>query len=318
MPRVGVVGSIVWDEIHGLPPRNQPVQEWGGIAYALGALDAALDEGWEIVPLIRVGADLAPRAADFLRSLRRVDRRSRLITVPEPTHRVLLAYHPTSGERLTEQISGGVPPWQAEQLLPLTADLDALYLNFIAGNEMTLETALMLRQGFPGPIYADLHSLTLGRAADGSRFGQVLPDVPGWLSAFDLIQCNEEEYLRLGEHPSALAATALGAGVSLLLITLGAAGAVYFARPGFELLSSVRTDSTGSAVRTAQVPAPPVQAIDTTGCGDVFGATIFGRLLAGDDLDSALNSAHRAAARNATLRGASGLSELLRGNLVRT
>ena len=38
--RVGVIGSFVWDVIHGRDPRDAPVQEWGGITYALGGLEA--------------------------------------------------------------------------------------------------------------------------------------------------------------------------------------------------------------------------------------------------------------------------------------
>ena len=36
--RVGVIGTFVWDVIHGRDPRDAPVEEWGGITYALGAL----------------------------------------------------------------------------------------------------------------------------------------------------------------------------------------------------------------------------------------------------------------------------------------
>ena len=35
MPKLGVLGSLVWDEIHGRDPAAAPVEEWGGIAYAL-------------------------------------------------------------------------------------------------------------------------------------------------------------------------------------------------------------------------------------------------------------------------------------------
>ena len=42
MPKVGVVGSLVWDLIHGRDPLAPPTEEWGGIAYALGGLDASL------------------------------------------------------------------------------------------------------------------------------------------------------------------------------------------------------------------------------------------------------------------------------------
>nr|MBA3405224.1 hypothetical protein [Gemmatimonadaceae bacterium] len=40
--RLGVIGSFVWDIIHGRDPRQLPVEEWGGITYALGAFEAAL------------------------------------------------------------------------------------------------------------------------------------------------------------------------------------------------------------------------------------------------------------------------------------
>src|SRR4029077_9659847 len=67
--RIGVVGAMVWDTIYGRDPAQPAVEEWGGIAYALAALDAALEDGWEIVPLIKVGRDMAAPAERFLRSL---------------------------------------------------------------------------------------------------------------------------------------------------------------------------------------------------------------------------------------------------------
>jgi len=63
MRKVGILGSLVWDEIHGRDPAAPPVEEWGGIAYGLAGLDASLPPDWEIVPLIKVGRDLAGEAA---------------------------------------------------------------------------------------------------------------------------------------------------------------------------------------------------------------------------------------------------------------
>ena len=60
--RVGVIGSFVWDIIHGRDLRTAPIEEWGGIAYALSAFDAALPDEWGIVPVMKVGSDLAARA----------------------------------------------------------------------------------------------------------------------------------------------------------------------------------------------------------------------------------------------------------------
>ena len=56
-PRLGVVGTLVWDTIVR-DDRPTPIEEWGGIAYALEALSAALPEEWEIVPLLKVGRDV--------------------------------------------------------------------------------------------------------------------------------------------------------------------------------------------------------------------------------------------------------------------
>ena len=56
--------------------------------------------------------------------------------------------------------------------------------------------------------------------------------------------------------------------------------------------------------------------MDPTGCGDVFGASAFSRLLAGDPVEIALAHANQMAGRNATFRGASGLAQHLRGELV--
>jgi sugar/nucleoside kinase (ribokinase family) len=64
------------------------------------------------------------------------------------------------------------------------------------------------------------------------------------------------------------------------------------------------------------VPADVVEVLDPTGCGDVFGAAVFSRLLAGDDIEPALHHATHMAARNAAYRGAGGLARHLRGELV--
>ncbi|HJR50459.1 MAG TPA: PfkB family carbohydrate kinase, partial [Gemmatimonadales bacterium] len=69
-------------------------------------------------------------------------------------------------------------------------------------------------------------------------------------------------------------------------------------------------------LRTALIPAPSVDALDPTGCGDVFGAAAAARLFAGDPVEEAIRHANAMAARNAAFRGAGGLSRHLRGELV--
>lgn len=314
MPRIGVIGTLVWDEIHGRDPVAPPVEEWGGIAYALAGLDAALPSEWELVPLIKVGLDLSREAAELLRGFRHLTPGGRCVEVPERNNRVVLHYQ--TAERRTERMSGGVSPWSWSELGPMVRDLDALYLNFISGFEMELATAQALRHGFSGPIYADLHSLTLGLQHDGMRVPQPLPDAGAWFSCFDIVQMNEEEMEQLGGDPLAVAANALGAGVRMLVVTVGDQGVVYVAAPGFRRLADRASAGSGTAVTTERIPAESVDGLDPTGCGDVFGATAAARLLAGDDITTALRAASRLAARNAAFRGASGLAAHLRGELI--
>jgi hypothetical protein len=314
MRKIGVVGSMVWDLIYGRDPAAEPAEEWGGIAYALSGMDAALSEEWSIVPLIKVGRDLAEESTRFLRRLERLAPGARCVEVAVPNNRVTLRYE--SAERRCERMSGGVPAWTWAELGPMVRDLDALYVNFISGFEMGLGTAQALRQGFSKPIYSDLHSLFLGMHQDGIRHLQPLPDAPSWFSCFDVVQMNEDEMHQLSPDPLSLSAHALGAGVSLLTVTLGPRGAVYVAAPGFERLDVPSSAATGSTIRTALIPAPAVDALDPTGCGDVFGATLCARLVGGDTVDDAILYANRSAARAATFRGASGLNRHLRGELV--
>lgn len=311
MKRLGVIGTMVWDTIHGRDPAAGPVAEWGGIAYALAALEVALPPDWELVPLIKVGRDFAAPANDFLRSLTRRSGAARFVEVPEPNNQVTLHYQ--SAERRCELLRGGVPGWQWPELGPMVRDLDAIYVNFISGFELSLETAGFLRHGFAGPIYADLHSLFLGVAPGGMRVPRPLPDAEGWFECFDAVQLNEDEMTLLGSDPMAVAATALSRQVRLLVVTLGAEGAVYFT----DSPSAFGTPRTHGPVKTARIPTAAVtDAHDPTGCGDVFGATLVAHLLAGDPLDHAIRNANDQARRNLAHRGATSLHYHLRGEIA--
>ena len=331
--RIGVIGTFVWDVIYGRDARAVPIEEWGGISYALAGLDAALPDDWEIVPLIKVGSDLAGRARAFLRSLRHSASDAELVEVPAPNQRVELHYH--TEDRRSEFLSGGVPGWTWLGLKPLLdlAHVDALYINFLSGWELDLETTQLLRQHFRGPIYCDLHMLVMAVQPNGLRTPQPLPNAAEWCRCFDFLQVNEDEMSMMAPDPMALSATALAAGVSCLVVTLAKRGAVYFTAPGFATirdlpprhgLSTSPRGGTGAlgAVRTALVPAEVARVApgggDPTGCGDVWGATYFSRLIAGDNFADALRAAHRAAARNVEHRGATGLANFLRGELSLT
>ena len=294
--RLGVVGSMVWDTIYDRDPAQRAVEEWGGISYSLAALDATLGPEWEIVPLVKVGRDLAGRANEFLRSLQRVAPGARFVEVPEPNNRVTLRY--AESERRCEQMSGGVPAWTWPELGPMVRDLDALYVNFISGYEMDLTTAQLLRHGFRGLLYADLHSLFLGKSPDGTRVPQALPNAPAWFGCFDVVQLNEDEMRHLGRIRCGCSRGA-GEGCHTLLVTLGR-----MARP-----------TSPAAIRTRGFPPPSTRSGDgdPTGCGDVS-AHRARRILAGADLEDAVRLG--AEWGRTYYRAATGLRDHLMGRLT--
>ncbi|HVZ47667.1 MAG TPA: PfkB family carbohydrate kinase [Gemmatimonadaceae bacterium] len=329
--RVGVIGSFVWDVIHGRDTtvdhlrHRTPIEEWGGITYALSAFDAALGPDWDLVPIVKVGEDLAPRARDYLRTLRHLAPDAAPVVVPYPNNRVTLVYR--DAERRTETLAGGVPAWTWTGLAPLLHGLDALYVNLMSGWELDLDTFRLVRQHFRGPIYCDFHSLCLDHRDGGERTLQPLPNAIDWFRCVDFAQVNEDEMAMMAPDAMALSAMAMAAGVQVLAVTLGARGAVYFAAPSFGRLADLPAGrahalaASPGPVRTALVPSVPTrvaQGGDPTGCGDVWGATFFSRLLDDDIMTNALHAAMVAAARNVEHRGATGLAHHLRGELSPT
>ncbi|HUF51020.1 MAG TPA: carbohydrate kinase family protein [Longimicrobiales bacterium] len=324
--RLGVLGTMVWDRIHARDGRAEPIEEWGGISYALAAAAAAAPADTTIVPIIRVGSDLADRAFDFFRSLPGLDLTTGVRVVEEPNNRVELRYR--DRERRFEQLTGGIGPWAWADLAPIVHGVDALYINFISGFELELTTAVALRAHFAGPIYADLHSLLLGVRPDGVRVPRPLEAWREWLRCCDAVQLNEDELATLADawgDPFLFAAEVVGAAPRLLLVTLGERGAAYFAAPSFS--ADVRAWrrarvlvppplSDAGAVRTQRYPPELIpREGDPTGCGDVWGATCFCALLEQQGLDVAMRRANSAAARNVEHRGATGLHYHLQGRI---
>lgn len=309
MARLGVLGTLVLDTIYrpgnGADQTKQSLTDWGGIAYSLCALEAGAPEGWEILPIMKVGEDLREEADELLRELTRIRSLEGVITVPEKNNRVDLYYH--SGPRRCEKLSGGVPGWSWRELAPLAESCDALIVNFIAGWELDLESAQRLRAAHRGPIYADVHSLLLAVGPDGVRTLQPLPDWPDWRECFDFVQMNDEELDALtaaGESPETTAREALERGPRTLFVTHGAAGASWWTRD--------RTGEEDVAMGTEPSEPVPEAHSDPTGCGDVWGAACATAILEGKTAAGAVRRANFLAGAAARHRGTTGLTEALR------
>jgi len=301
-----VIGTPVWDRLWAWENDRlaaEPVEGWGGITYSLAALAAAVRPPWRVVPLLKLGADRARQARRFLESVP-LELGAGVRVVDERMNHVELRYQDPA--RRVERLSGGVSPWTWSELAPLLGGLDALYINFVSGYEMELPTLERLRAAFPGPIYADLHSLLLGREPDGTRVPRSLPEWRRWVRCLDVVQLNEDELAVLTGEELQMATVAgkiLKAGPGVVLVTRGAEGASFATTPA------------GADTGFFDVPLPDGAAAgDPTGCGDVWGATCCARLLSGASIEVAIEEAHRAARRKlAHTGGAEGLYEWLRG-----
>ncbi len=291
---LGIVGTMVLDRI--VPVDGDPAEGWGGIGYAAAAAAATLPADWDVRVVARVGEDLFRRAEDVLSSIPRCE--LRLTAVPEPNNRVELIYH--DAERRTEYLSGGVSGWAASDLEDALRGCDAVLLNFISGHELELVDLQNLRGRLDAPIYADVHSLFLGTKPDGTRTPRVLEDWRAWYACFDLVQMNEDEFSLLARASDAPATLedVLEAGPRVACVTRGSRGAtVAYRTHGRTLVEDVTLLHPRSG--------------DPTGCGDIWGAVMFGRLLGGVGEVVAAESANRVAAANLDHYGVAGLVDRL-------
>ena len=316
---VGVLGTMVWDRIWRESDVQARVEEWGGIAYALAAADALGPPcDVRVRPIVRLGQDLAERGYRLLQSLSAIETLDAVSVAEAPNPRVELRYH--GPMRRSERIEGRVPPWTWAELDVRLRGCDALYVNFITGEELDLATMQAVRRRFDGPIYGDVHSLLLARGPRGERNLRPLIRWSEWLRCFDVVQVNEGELVALSSHwgdPWAFAAEIVGPAPRALFVTLGSQGAAYVLAPNaLPLMGARRAVEAVTPVRSGKVGTESVSDGDPTGCGDVWGMTCFGALLAGEEVEGAMCRANAAAARNVFHRGATGLNRYLRGQIV--
>jgi sugar/nucleoside kinase (ribokinase family) len=302
--RLGIIGTFVWDTVWTLADQaaGRPLETWGGVSFSVASAAATRGEDWEIVPIAHVGRDLLDGVHAYLDTVEGIGSRDGIVAVSQPNNRVELVY--TDDARRGETMRGGVPGWTWDELAPHLDGLDALYVNFLSGWELDLATAKMLR-GFPGLVYADLHSLFLGPPrADGPREPRPLARWDEWLRCFHAVQMNEDEYALLGEADRYLDAQLRDGGLHGLFVTQAERGARFAAAGKL---------AGGNGVQLGEVPARPCPpGGDPTGCGDVWGAAVVCGLLAGLPPGRAVERANAVAAAKLGHRGGSGLYEHLR------
>ena len=297
--KLAIVGHLAKD-VHHLPGQNgtEEVHEsLGGILYSLATAATLLGSDDRVTPVFGVGEKDHETVIQTLESFGNVETKG-VFKVKGPTNEV--HYFPGAAGSRVQCSKHLTPPIPFAKIKP-HLDADGVLINMASGFDLTLETLDYIRmqvrdQGTP--IHFDFHSLTLGIDQDQRRFRRSLTDWRRWCFMIHSIQMNEEEAAGLSaeryDEPT-LINQLLPLMVNAFLITRGERGATLIRQ---EHKKAFRHE----------IPAVPVaDVLDTTGCGDVFGAAWFLETLRTKDMEKAATIATTLAARKATMRGFEGL-----------
>jgi len=270
-----IFGSINVDLIVPVPRLPGPGETVLGGDYALlpggkGANQAlaARRAGAEVVLIGAVGADSF--AAIALGLLRRDGVDTRLVRVVEqPTGCAAIMVSP-EGENTIAVASGANMSVRSEQVPDELLGADT---TLVVQMEVPLgETEILLRRARKWGGYRVLN-LAPALTIDLSLLGEI-----------DLLVANEGEVAATGSDPERLAHR-LRQG---LVVTRGAAGAITFLSDGTRI----------------EVPALPIEPVDTTGAGDTFVGVLAAAIDRGSTLETALHRASAAAGLACLARGA--------------
>lgn len=333
--RVGIIGLINHDTIFMAGGRR--IQDLGGILYNTTVMADLAGDGDRVYPISRIGAEcydamrtmLDPRPAVNIRGV---------VLSPTGTSRNQIRYDEDMEK--VEQLTNHVDPIPLEQIEPFL-DLDALLVNFIVGDDISLETMAAVREKANGLLYLDVHNLCLGIDAEGYRRKRAPEDWQRWIEMFDVVQMNEVEARLLagvagaGDRAAEMVDRPVGSGGQGGSDRQGGSDGpdgpggpsgpggqliavddfIAFGRSVISLGPSVCVITRGPLgpvtvyradpeIKAIAIPSEPVlEVVDTTGCGDAFAAGFVVEYAATKDPAGATCLANRVASVNCTVAG---------------
>jgi sugar/nucleoside kinase (ribokinase family) len=299
---ITIIGHLCKDIVH--LPGEKDIQEesFGGIMFTLLTLANLMSERDCIQPVFGVGQADNEALMEQLKPYKNIDV-SGIYKFKGPTNEVQLFYQNDAQTRIecSKNIS---PPIPFNRIKPYL-DGDGVLINMISGADITLDTLGYIRmetreQGIP--IHFDFHSLTLGTDQEFKRFRRSITDWRRWCFMLNSIQMSEEEALGLSAErydEKTLTNHMMPLMVETLLITRSERGVTVIVQDIHKKLT--QKDIAGVSFGNA---------VDTTGCGDVFGAAFLYQYIKSKDSFIAAEFANKAAALNATFKGTKELEGL--------
>jgi hypothetical protein len=307
--RIGIIGQPCIDEIiHVARPSAIPEQALGGVLYSYAAMERLMRKNGSdrdsFVPLTWLSNSDRPILESLLDKFRHLEHGTGLWPTDSQTNRVQLVYQ-ENGDR-TEHCSHILPALRLEHLsVDMLDSLDGLFVNMISGYDVSIETLeSALNSVVKRPyVHIDIHALVLGSLSKsdkltpfgGGREPRGVKEWKRWLALADSVQLNELEVRWFADpeiktEPELLKYILLSnlfPKLRYLILTRAERGATLF-------------DFENEMVYNATPPT--IEAIETTGSGDVFGSAFIFFILSGKPPGVALTKAVEWASWNTTLR----------------
>jgi hypothetical protein len=279
-PGVGIIGTINRDTI--IFPDGSSREGWGGIYYNITTLSRLIGRQAEIYPVCNIGKDCYPALKTLLGRLPGVAPGGAR-EVPEKNNHCHLTY--TDCENKNEILSGGVKPLRFDEVKDLLS-CRIILVNFISGRDIYLRSLEKFRRLFAGKLYVDVHSYTLGKRSNGSRYLRRPRGWPRIIDMADYIQLNSSELKVLlgkkslspakhrltdltGDLLDDLRRKRIATQNKVLIITDGAAGCF------------LSYEENNKRLQQHIAPDEVVLSGDATGCGDCFSAGFVAGLVCG-------------------------------------
>jgi adenosine kinase len=301
--KITVIGHLARDVFHlsaDSADRGKTVESYGGVFYAVATLASLCGQEDRIIPVCGVAEGEHEGIIERLQQFGNVETKGLFKTKGELSQ---VHYFFSTGENRTECSKDINPPIPFARIKPFL-DVDGVLITMASGFDITLETLDFIRMQTRDqntPIHFDFHSLTLGIDQDHRRFRRPLTDWRRWCFMANSVQLSEEEAAGLTaeryDEPT-LINQLMPLMVSTLLITRGERGVSIVRQEHKKLF---RDDIPGVKLG---------EPINTTGCGDVFGAAFFYEYLRAKDSRAAASYANRAAAVKSLFHGPDGLVSL--------
>ncbi len=282
-----LIGTILLDRIINVDGTQS--DGFGGLMYAINAFRASCNEGDEIIPVSRIGNDAYIKVKDYFKDDPNVNLDG-LQYVNAPNNRVNLIYR-DKNER-AEYSLNPMEPLELENVQPFL-NTNIVIVNFISGWDISNETLKKIRHLYSGPIYMDIHSLTLNRKKSGERVHKQVNDIDRWIEGIDFIQSNQEELKRISPFDNLKAFNKSNSLSKNMIynLTRGEMGSEtsFYIDKKLELIKGK--------------PCTAVDVVDPTGCGDAFASGFITDYFTANDAVSAVKNANMMAACMGSFHG---------------